>query len=220
MKLRISVLLILLALFPLNAFGDSGAVELEVKKLEQAYESLQDMQAAFKQETKSGAVAVVQQAVGRVYFKKTGKMLWKYEAPEEQIIVLDGKTLWFYLPAEKQAMKNNFTTIPQHIVADLFRGRMDVLSKFNATLMPQLSGSTDSRVQLELVPIEPDPTLSKLVVWLDPTSYLIHKTSLTDAFGNHTDLLFEDISIDQGLPDSLFTFTPPNDVDIFEPPQL
>ena len=221
MKLGIAaILVVLVAALPMNAFGDTGDIAQEVRKLEQVYESLNDMQAAFQQETRSAAIAVVQKAEGRVYFKKAGKMLWKYETPEEQLIVLDGKTLWFYLPAEKQAMKNNFTTVPQHIVADLFRGRMDVLSKFKAGIVPRSADDTGDQVVLELVPLEYDPTLSKLVLWLDPASSLIQKTSLLDAFGNRTELWFQDIKVDQGLSDSLFTFTPPSGVDVFEPPQL
>jgi len=213
-------LLSALTIVPCNAVGNSGDVALEVKKLEHAYESFQDMQAAFEQKTVSGAVAVVQQAAGRVFFKKAGKMLWHYKTPEEQFIILDGTTLWFYLPAEKQAMKNNFSIIPQHIVADLFRGKMDVLEKFKVQFALREPGDAADQVKLELVPIEPDPTVSKLILWLDPVSYLVRKTLLTDGFGNRTELLFQNIKVDQGLPDSVFIFKPPNDVDIFEPPQL
>jgi outer membrane lipoprotein carrier protein len=220
MKLRITAFLMLLVSLPLNAAGDTGDVVREVKKLEQAYESLKDMQAVFQQETSSGAIAVVLQAAGRVYFKKVGKMLWHYETPEEQLFLLDGKTLWIYQPAEKQAMRNNFSIIPQHIVADLFRGRMDVLSKFRVDFVPREPDDTSDQVVLELVPIETDPTLSKLILWLDPTSYLVRRSSLTDTFGNRTELTFQDIEVDQGLPDSLFTFTPPRGVDVFELPQL
>ena len=215
-----AIIVVLVALLPLNAAGDSGGVEQDVKKLEQAYESLQDMQAVFQQETRSGAIAVVQQAVGRVYFKKGGKMLWHYETPEEQLIVLDGKTLWIYQPVEKQAMKNNFSIIPQHIVADLFRGKMDVLDKFTVIPVPRGTNDTSDLVVLELVPIESDPTVRKLVLWLDPTSYLVRKTLLTDGFGNCTELTFQEIKVDQGLSDSVFAFTPPSDVDVFEPPKL
>jgi outer membrane lipoprotein carrier protein len=220
MKVKIIVLLALLVLSPLHAVGDGGAVAQDVKKLEQAYESLKDMQAVFQQETRSGAIAVVQQAVGRVYFKKGGKMLWHYETPEEQLIVLDGKTLWIYQPGEKQAMKNNFSIIPQHIVADLFRGKMDVMDKFKVAAVPRGTNDTSDLVVLELVPIESDPTVRKLMLWLDPVSYLVRKTALTDGFGNQTELTFQDIKVDQGLSDSVFTFTPPSDVDIFEPPKL
>jgi len=221
MQVRIITLFFLLAsALPFNAVGGTGDVEREVKKLEQAYESFKDMQAGFKQETTSGAVAVVQHAAGRVFFKKKGKMLWKYETPEEQLIFLDGKTLWFYLPAEKQAMKNNFSTVPQHIVGDLFRGRIDILAKFKACFAARGPQETTEQIMLELAPIEPDPTLSKIVLWIDPTNYMVRRTVMLDAFGNRTELIFQDIVVDQGLPDTLFVFTPPHGVDVFEPPQL
>lgn len=210
---------LLLSSFPLSAFGASADVAQEVKKLERAYDALKDMQASFQQQTSSGAVAVVQQASGRVYFKKQGKMLWKYEAPEEQQIILDGKTLWVYLPEEKQAMKNNFTTVPQHIVVDLFRGRIDILERYRAAFAERAPADAGPEIMLELVPIEPDPTLASLILFLDPATSLVRKSILTDAFGNRTELTFGDIRIDQGLADSMFEFTPSRGVDIFEPPQ-
>jgi outer membrane lipoprotein carrier protein len=72
---------------------------------------------------------------------------------------------------------------------------------------------------IELIPVEPDPTLASLVLWLDPATSMVRKSRLTDAFGNRTELTFEDIRVDQGLADALFEFTPPPGVDIFEPPQ-
>jgi len=204
---------------PLSAFGASADIAQEVKKLEKAYETLKDMQAGFQQQSSSGAVAVVQQASGRVYFKKQGKMLWHYEAPEKQQIILDGKTLWVYLPEEKQAMKNNFTTVPQHIVVDLFRGSIDILSRFRAAFAERAAGDDGTQTVIELIPIEPDPTLASLVLWLDPATSLVRKSCLTDVFGNRTELVFQDVRVDQGLADALFEFTPPRGVDIFEPPQ-
>lgn len=220
MVLRLAVLLcVMVSALPLNAFAADDVAQA-VKKLEQAYEALKDMQTVFQQETRSGAVGVVQKAAGRVYFKKIGKMLWKYETPEAQHIILDGKSLWVYLPEEKQAMHNNFSSIPQHIVVDLFRGRIDIQSKFSVSFAQPQAGETPGQVMLVLVPIEPDPTLSRLVLWLDPQRFLVRKSSLTDAFGNCTDLTFEDIRVDQGLSDELFAFSPPPGVDVFEPPQL
>ncbi len=220
MKRTAFAVLFCVAVLPLSAAAGSTDVAQQIARLEKAYETLQDMQAAFQQETVSGAVAVVQQATGRVYFKKQGKMLWKYETPEEQHIILDGTTLWFYQPEEKQAMKNNFTVVPQHIVVDLFRGRIDILQRYRAAAVAPDPEDTSGFLVIELAPIEHDPMLSRLVLWLDPESFLVRKTALFDAFGNRTDLAFSDIKVDQSLPDSLFAFTPPPGVDVFEPPQL
>jgi len=220
MKTIIVLCMSVLAILPAPARAAEPDIARDVARLEQAYESLSDMQAVFSQQSSSGAVPVVQRASGRVYFKKKGKMLWQYETPEEQHIILDGTTLWVYLPDEKQAMKNNFATIPQHIVVDLFRGKMEILKKFKAAYALRAPDDTADQVVLELEPLEPDPMIASLVVRLDPRSYLVEQSSLTDALGNRTVLTFQDIRVDQGLSDSLFEFTPPRGVDVFEPPQL
>jgi len=38
---------------------------------------------------------------GTVYFRRPGKMRWEYEAPEKNVFLVDGKTAWFYVPADR-----------------------------------------------------------------------------------------------------------------------
>lgn len=38
---------------------------------------------------------------GIVYFRRPGKMRWEYEAPEKNVFLVDGKTAWFYVPADR-----------------------------------------------------------------------------------------------------------------------
>jgi outer membrane lipoprotein-sorting protein len=38
---------------------------------------------------------------GTAYFRKPGRMRWEYEAPEKKLFVADGKTVWFYVPADR-----------------------------------------------------------------------------------------------------------------------
>lgn len=37
---------------------------------------------------------------GTVYFERPGRMHWDYDSPETQQFVSDGKTIWFYVPAD------------------------------------------------------------------------------------------------------------------------
>jgi outer membrane lipoprotein carrier protein len=38
---------------------------------------------------------------GKVYFRRPGKMRWEYQSPEKNIFIVDGKTAWFYVPADR-----------------------------------------------------------------------------------------------------------------------
>jgi outer membrane lipoprotein carrier protein len=43
---------------------------------------------------------VVRTEAGKAYFERPGKMRWEYEAPEKNVFLVDGKTAWFYVPAD------------------------------------------------------------------------------------------------------------------------
>jgi outer membrane lipoprotein carrier protein len=42
---------------------------------------------------------------GIAYFRRPGKMRFEYEAPERDLFLVDGKTAWFYVPADHTVMR-------------------------------------------------------------------------------------------------------------------
>jgi len=196
--------------FELNSFVD---------RLEEVYGAMQDLSARFAQETSLRSVKQVERASGDVSFKKGGKMLWHYTAPEVQQFILDGKNLWVYLPEEKQVMKDSFAALPQHIVLDLFSGNIDIQQRFRVALAPQQPAPPAAEVVLELVPREPNPAITKLTLWVDPATYHIVKSVLDNEMGNSTVMLFSHIRVNKGIDDALFQFVPPPGAEIFEPPR-
>lgn len=198
------------------AWAQEDDVDRYVAAIERRYAELQDFHADFEQETRLASINRTEKGNGSVWFKKGGKMLWHYKKPEEQKIILDGKNLWVYVPQEKQVMKNNFCAVPQHIVVDIFRGQINIRERFSVALLPR----DGSSVVLELAPREYDPTVKRLRLWFDPEKNHITRTELEDELGTRTMLTFLKIKIDKGIKDSLFEFTPPQGVEVFEPPQV
>jgi hypothetical protein len=47
----------------------------------------------------------VRSEAGTAYFRRPGKMRWEYEAPEKDLFLVDGKTAWFYVPADRTATR-------------------------------------------------------------------------------------------------------------------
>jgi len=43
----------------------------------------------------------VRAEAGKVYFRRPGKMRWEYDSPERNVFLVDGKTAWFYVPADR-----------------------------------------------------------------------------------------------------------------------
>jgi outer membrane lipoprotein carrier protein len=212
-----AALLVLLVSMPASAA--QSEIDRCVKNLEKQYGTMKDFHADFEQETQLASIKRVEKGSGAVWFKKPGKMLWEYKTPQVQKIILDGKTLWFYVPEDKQVMKNNFSTIPQHIVVDLFRGKIVIQEKFKVSFIQEEMKNSRKEISLELIPLVYDPTVKKLTVWVDPEKFYIMRSSLEDEFGTKTMLVFSNITIDKNIPDATFEFTPPPGVEVFEPPQ-
>jgi outer membrane lipoprotein carrier protein len=218
-----SIPAILLLLFILVAGREVvAAATLDdcVRGLEQRYRSMQDLSARFDQETLIGSLKRVEKGAGMVYFKKSGKMLWEYTQPAVQKIYLDGKNLWFYLPEDKQVLKNDMSRMPSDITLDLFAGKLKIKEKFTVRMVPGDARAANDAVVLQLIPKTPHPNLKSLTLWVDRRNYYITRSSLEDEIGNRTQLTFSAIAIDTGLSDSLFIFTPPPGVEIYEPPTV
>lgn len=202
------------------ASGETPDLDTCISRLEKRYAGMQDIRAAFKQETFLAAINRIERAGGEVYIKKGGRMFWDYQTPEAQQIILDNGTLWIYQPAEKQAMKNSFSPLSSHIVVDLFNGKLDIRQKFKVSLYPEAVVQKPGNRVLVLVPKTYDPTIRRLVLEVDPADFLIVRTVLEDELGTRTTLVFDGIRVNTGMTDAFFMFTPPPGVEVFSPPKL
>jgi outer membrane lipoprotein carrier protein len=70
-----------------------------VARLEARYRAAKTLQASFLERyTENGRL--VRTEAGTAYFRRPGKMRWDYQAPEKNVFLVDGKTAWFYVPAD------------------------------------------------------------------------------------------------------------------------
>lgn len=78
-----------------------------VATLEQGYASLKDLQASFTQRTEMAAVKRSQTGSGELFIRKgagdRALFRFNYVKPSQQI-VSNGKTVWYYLPENRQVM--------------------------------------------------------------------------------------------------------------------
>ena len=74
-------------------------VKIIVNRLETRYRSARTLQATFLERyIENGRIVRIE--AGIAYFRRPGKMRWEYEAPEKNLFLVDGKSAWFYVPAD------------------------------------------------------------------------------------------------------------------------
>jgi outer membrane lipoprotein carrier protein len=99
---------ICLALSGLFGTGISADSHPDVKRLvglfESRYRTPHTLQATFLERySENGRLVRVE--AGTVFFRRPGRMRWEYESPEKNLFLVDGKTAWFYVPADHTATR-------------------------------------------------------------------------------------------------------------------
>src|SRR5216683_5591298 len=88
----------LLLLFSVSRPSITGVQNI-VMRLEARYRSARTLQATFLERYMENG-RIVRAEAGVAYFRRPGKMRWEYESPEKNLFLVDGKTAWFYVPAD------------------------------------------------------------------------------------------------------------------------
>jgi outer membrane lipoprotein carrier protein len=202
----------------LLVFGTSPASADALKdalaRLQARYETTRTISADFRQSIESPTLATPLQSKGTMAFEKPNRMRWEYEAPDPQLIVGDGETLWIYQPEDKQAIKAPLgemfqTTTPVSFLAGL--GHID--RDFNATL----DRDEAERWVLRLVP-KKEKSIGTLVLVVRKSDAGVDEARVTDSLGTTTRLVLSGEKRNVDLDPKLFRFTPPPGVDVVKPP--
>lgn len=216
-KIGILICLLLILLWPYLAQGQVLSLEEVVAKIQDQYEKNQDFQANFHQESFLKSLGRKQEAEGKVYFKKPGKMRWIYQKPTKQEIISDGQNLWNYRPEEKQVIVSPMSQAFQSKAPQTFLAGLGNLKKdFQARFLKD--PSLGSNYSLEFIPIEDQGSLEKLLLMVEKGSFKIIQAKIQDAMGNVTTISFSKVNFNNKLADSLFHFTPPPGVEVFKMP--
>lgn len=71
-------------------------------ELQQRLSKVKSFSAQFVQTVTSADGSVLQQNSGKLWVQRPGLFRWQTTSPEENLLVSDGKTLWFYTPLVEQ----------------------------------------------------------------------------------------------------------------------
>ena len=207
----------MLALLPSGVFAVSDE-QASVDAVQKSYDATRTFKARFTQKAYIKMMDQVQETKGEVYIKKPGKMKWTYNAPDPQILISNSKTLWLYLPQEKQVNKVPVENVYSNNTPALFlAGKGKLMESFNVFQVLR-----DGReITLVMVPKREDMNLEKLVLHADQKNYQIIGSTVYDKLGNKTDITFSQIEINPDLPEEMFQFITPEGVEVmdFSPPQ-
>jgi outer membrane lipoprotein carrier protein len=212
-----------------------GSAKKIANLLENHYRHAQTLRAIFLERYSEGPRDAHIES-GTVYFQRPGRMRWEYESPEQKLFLADGKTVWFYVPADRTVTRG-----PVKESADwrtplaLLTGQanlMKLCSKIE--LADHAPGLPPSHAVLRCLPkVEPrshgsagkfgpeDSTelpgageFTEVLIELDSSSGELARVTIRQPGGIELGYQFGDWRENLPLPEDLFRFQPPAGVAI------
>jgi outer membrane lipoprotein carrier protein len=207
----LTILLALLATAASSAAPDpyAGVARGLIQRLEAHHARTTDLVARFTQSYRSGMLGREVVERGVVSVKRPGRMRWEYKDPEAKLFVSDGKTFYFYVPADRQVVVSAQDE-ERSLAARLLSGRGGLLDEFEASLDEPLEAGV---FRLRLVPRRPQADVERAILDVEPSGR-IRSILLEDVQGNRTRFLFESVRENTGLRDGLFRFDVPAGVEV------
>ncbi len=167
---------------------------------------------SFKQISTLKAMQITDNAFGKIFVKRPGKMRWVYERPEKQVIISDGVSLWIYRPDDYQVMVGKAPEFFGKGRGAAFLSDMkQIRSQFSIFLeAPDSNGD----YVLKLIPIEKNFDLSRIYLTISKTGFEITRIITYNGYDDETRIDLTDVEFVQSMDDALFHFDIPEGIDI------
>jgi outer membrane lipoprotein carrier protein len=232
---RLMVAIGALLLLAATSATDSPAATAKdvVTVLEKGYRTLSDLQADFSQKTSLASLNREERGSGELFIKKAaGDAMFRfnYTKPRQQIIS-NGKTVWYYLPDNKQVMISNLSTLFEGgngVALNYLTGMGHLSADFTAGLAEEGRDKKGNYV-LDLIPRKKSPMMAKLRLtvstrvvedFLDSGTirepFPVISSEVYDQLGNRTLIEFSKVRVNRGIGSDRFTFKVPAGVEVIK----
>ena len=197
-------------LYTLLLLAASQAGAAETTRLDRFLAGLDSFTAAFEQHQYSESGDEQEKSIGVVYVQRPGKFHWAYWEPYPQLIVSDGRSVWVFDQDLDQVTIRDLTNAIDDSPAAILGGNVDLDRYYVVVEL----GNSESLDWLELTPRDTESQYSSVRLGFDGDT--LSRMILFDNLGQKTDIHFLQIVRNPKLDPSLFTFTPPEGVDVID----
>ncbi len=193
-----------------------ASAQTAVSSVDRMIESLvstQTLTADFVQTTRAKSTAV-RTSSGSFWLAKPGLLRWEVTKPYPQLQVLNTKEFWIFDPELSQASVRpvgaaNLTGLAGLLLSTNTLTRDELSARYNFSEQP----ARDRLQWVQVVPRQPEPTLTNLLVGIDADG-LLSRFEITDGLGQVTQISLTRVMKNISIDSSRFQFVPPAGVSV------
>ena len=192
-------------------------LDVALEGLQKKYSQVRDLKMEFIQSYKSPRRAAKTET-GTLVLKRPGMMRWEYKTPIEKLFVSNGKTVFFYLPQEKQVQKTKVKESRDQRIPFLFLlGKGNLKRDFSkvewaSDEKPFFQGN---RVILAY-PKKGIDEFARILMEFSPQTFQLQRVTVFDVDGTMSEFVFTNIQQDLGMTAGIFDFKAPPGTEVIE----
>ncbi|MCK5680613.1 outer membrane lipoprotein chaperone LolA [bacterium] len=182
-------------------------------QIRQKYSRAEAFSGRFTQKTTYVDTNETTLSMGRIWIQGPDKMRWEYKIPGKQLLVSDGKTIWYYTPDLNQVMLGKVKEIKEARVLVNLLAKLKPVQK---GLQLELNRTSD-RLAVKLQPQIEDkaPPFKSLEIIFSAADLMLKETRMEDLFANKIVITYKwESGPDPTLPAAHFSFIPPQGCDV------
>ena len=177
-------------------------------ELERFANELENFQAEFTQTVKSQDGRIQDQTQGQVWLQSPDKLRWVYTGEFPEVIVADGDNIWIYDESLEQVtvkpQSSQVNGSPLMILTDV--------SQLDTQFLVTELGDYEEMFLLELKSKDGDSEFERILLGLDSSG--VRMMAMEDAFGQRTEIQFDNVIMNPTPDPDLYKFTPPAGTDV------
>ena len=212
--------LLLESILPGKALSDDK-LSTVIEGLGSRYGNAKGWSADYTREAVSKTMAILgaaerhDMATGRLYFKPPHFLRLEQAAPQEELLLTDGQTLWWYLPLKMEAYKYPAKKFGQELrlLSDVLQGLKDAKDKFQITLKANPETNT---YHLILKPEPPWQEIDHLELIIHKGDFSIKQVEVYNNIGGLTRFLLTDWKEKALFRNGFFSFSPPPNIKVID----
>jgi outer membrane lipoprotein carrier protein len=206
------LLFILLSFSPARTQNAELTTDQLIKQIESRYGTMRGLAAEFEQ-VYSAPGGRERRESGRLVLQRPRRMRWEYDPKPGKLFIVNGRDVWFYIPADREATHADLSAVSDARFPFLFLlGQTNLRREFSSITLAGNSSQADTRI-LRLVPRNSSTGLREIFLEIYPDGRIV-KVRMVEESGAVSEVSLLNVRENFIAPVEAFVFQPPPGVTV------
>ncbi|MGB7921929.1 MAG: outer membrane lipoprotein carrier protein LolA [Pyrinomonadaceae bacterium] len=194
-------------------YAQNSELDMLVKRIELRYGRMRGLAAEFEQ-TYNAPGARERRERGRLFLQRPRRMRWEYDPKPGKLFIVNGRDVWFYIPADREAVHAQTNAVSDARFPFLFLlGQTNLRREFRSVELVAESSASAPLRRLRLTPRRNAYGLREIFMEVF-TDGRISKVRLVEESGMVSEVVLTNVRENFDAPAEAFEFRPPPGVTV------